>query len=44
METKIPKFLKEKLEKQYGGDLAKAILEGYEKTRKVTLRVNTIWC
>ena len=42
METKIPKFLKEKLEKQYGGDLAKAILEGYEKTRKVTLRVNTI--
>ncbi len=42
METSIPKFLEEKLEKQYGQDLAKSILEGYEKTRKVTLRVNTI--
>ncbi len=42
METKIPEFLKEKLEKQYGEDLAKTIVEGYEKTRKVTLRVNTI--
>lgn len=42
METKIPQFLKEKLENQYGEDLAKSILEGYEKTRKVTLRVNTI--
>lgn len=42
METKIPEFLKEKLEKQYGEELTKSIVEGYERARKVTLRVNTI--
>lgn len=42
METNIPRFLEEKLESQYGKELAKTIIEGYKKTRKVTLRVNTI--
>lgn len=38
----IPQFLIEKLEKQYGKDLAKEIIEGYKKQRKVTFRVNTL--
>ena len=38
----IPKFLKEKLEKQYGEEIAKKIIDGYTKKRKVTLRVNTL--
>lgn len=42
METTIPKFLEEKLEKQYGEELTHEILEGYKKQRRVTLRVNTI--
>lgn len=42
METNIPKFLEEKLENQYGKELAKEIIEGYKKVRKVTFRVNTI--
>lgn len=42
METNIPKFLEEKLENQYGRELAKEIIEGYKKVRKVTFRVNTI--
>lgn len=42
METTIPKFLEEKLEKQYGEELTQKILEGYKKQRRVTLRVNTI--
>ncbi len=42
METNIPKFLEEKLENQYGRELAKEIIEGYKKARKVTFRVNTI--
>ena len=42
METSIPKFLEEKLESQYGKELTETILEGYKKTRRVTLRVNTI--
>lgn len=42
MEANIPKFLEEKLENQYGKELAKEIIEGYKKVRKVTFRVNTI--
>lgn len=42
METKVPLFLVESLEKQYGKEIAEKILEGYKKNRKVTLRVNTI--
>lgn len=42
MEITIPKFLEEKLEKQYGEELTHEILEGYKKQRRVTLRVNTI--
>lgn len=39
---KIPQFLIEMLEEQYGKDLAKEILEGYTAKRKVTFRVNTL--
>ena len=42
MEEKIPSFLKEKLEQQYGKNITKEIIEGYEIQRKVTLRVNTL--
>lgn len=38
----IPKFLEEKLIKQYGEDINKKIIEGYSNRRKTTLRVNTI--
>ena len=38
----IPKFLEEKLNKQYGEEITKKILEGYSKRRKVTFRVNTL--
>ena len=38
----IPEFLIEMLRKQYGEELSKKIIEGYEEERKVTLRVNTI--
>ncbi len=38
----IPNFLIDKLTIQYGEELTKKILEGYNKKRKVTLRVNTI--
>ena len=36
------KFLEEKLEKQYGTEIAKEIIEGYQTKRKTTLRINTI--
>ena len=39
---KIPQFLIEMLEKQYGIDTAKEILKGYTAKRKVTFRVNTL--
>ena len=42
MESKIPLFLIESLEKQYGKDTTERILDGYNRKRKVTLRVNTI--
>ena len=38
----IPEFLIERLENQYGKDLVKRIIDGYEKQRKVTFRVNTL--
>lgn len=38
----ITKFLIEKLEKQYGEELSKKIIEGYGVERKVTFRVNTL--
>lgn len=38
----IPQFLQDKLNAQYGEELADKILEGYTKKRKVTLRVNTL--
>ena len=39
---KIPEFLDELLEKEYGKELKNKIIEGYSKRRVVTLRVNTI--
>lgn len=36
------KFLEEILEKQYGKEITKKILDGYKTKRKTTLRVNTI--
>ena len=38
----IPNFLYEKLLKQYGEELTNKIIEGYSKTRPVTLRINTL--
>ncbi len=37
----IPEFLIEQLNNQYGQELTKQILEGYNKKRNTTLRVNT---
>lgn len=39
---KIPQFLIEMLEKQYGKELTNEILKGYTIKRKVTFRVNTL--
>ncbi len=36
------KFLEEKLEKQYGAEITKEIIKGYQTKRKTTLRINTI--
>ena len=38
----IPDFLKELLKNQYGEDITEKIIEGYNKKRNTTLRVNTI--
>lgn len=38
----IPEFLIQKLQNQYGEELTKKIIEGYNKKRKVTLRINTL--
>lgn len=38
----IPEFLVEKLQKQYGKEISQKILEGYNKKRKTTFRVNTL--
>ncbi len=40
--NKIPEFLEEKLEKQYGEEIAKEIIKGYGGKRPVTLRINTL--
>lgn len=42
MQKEIPQFLYEMLEKQYEGNLVKKIIEGYQKEKPVTLRINTI--
>lgn len=42
MEDKVPVFLKEMLERQYGNQLTEEIIDGYSQERKVTLRVNTL--
>ena len=38
----IPEFLKKKLDYQYGTELTSKILEGYKKSRVVSLRINSI--
>ena len=38
----IPKFLYEKLLKQYGEEITNEIIDGYSKKRAVTLRVNKL--
>lgn len=42
MEEKIPEFLSQRLEEQYGKEKTRKIIEGYQKQRLVTLRVNTL--
>lgn len=42
VENKLPKFLIKKLKEQYGNEISNEILSGYNKTRIVSLRVNTI--
>lgn len=42
IENKLPKFLIEELNKQYGKELRKKILSGYMEPRVVSLRVNTL--
>lgn len=42
MRQRVPEYLKEKLEEQYGGELAERILTGYENEKPVTFRVNTL--
>lgn len=38
----LPDFLKKMIEKQYGKEESLNIIKGYEKTRPLTLRANTI--
>lgn len=42
LNSKVPVFLIEMLENQYGKDITNIILEGYKVKRKTTLRVNTL--
>ena len=42
MKIKIPEFLKEKLEEQYGKENAEKIIQGYQTKRKTTFRINTL--
>lgn len=42
MEKQLPEFLKEMLNEQYGEKLAEKIIDGYNKERPVTFRVNTL--
>ena len=42
MEPKLPQFFLEMLEKQYGEQISKEIIEGYMQKRKTTLRANTL--
>ncbi len=42
MHTRVPEFLIEKLETQYGKEISQKIIEGYQVKRKTTFRVNTL--
>ena len=41
-ENKLPQFLIEELNKQYGEEMTNKIIDGYTKNRVVSLRVNTL--
>ena len=40
--NKLPQFLIEELNKQYGEEIANKIIDGYAQNREVSLRVNTL--
>lgn len=40
--NKIPEFFIEKLENQYGKEITNQILDGFNKDKKVTIRINTL--
>lgn len=42
MEKKIPKFLYEKLENQYGKEIKEKVIEGLLEEKPLTIRVNTL--
>lgn len=42
LEEKIPSFLIDMLQEQYGQKILQKIIDGYNKKRKVTIRVNTL--
>ena len=42
IQEEIPQFLYKKLEKQYEENIVKKIIEGYEKQKPLTIRINTI--
>lgn len=42
LEAKIPNFLIDMLQEQYGEGIIKSIIDGYTKKRKVTIRINTL--
>ncbi len=42
MKSKIPEFLVTMLEEQYGTEITKTIIKGYEAKRPTTLRINTL--
>ena len=42
MKTMVPEFLIQMLEKQYGEEITKEIIEGYSQKRLTTLRANTL--
>ncbi len=42
MKSKIPEFLIEMLQAQYGAEITQTIIKGYEVKRPTTLRINTL--
>ena len=42
MNTNLPEILIQMLEEQYGKEVTKSILQGYQTKRKTTFRVNNL--